>query len=325
MAWTEEEKAWLAENYPRERGDWCAKEFSRLFRPVTVSAVQQKAHDLGLRRGPARPCPKTSARVRWSERPDMQAWMEENDDGCSAALLSERFALRWGFALSRTQVAWWRQHNGRSCRRNCKRAEKVPIGHERESKGYVLVKVAERAVDPTAKDNWRLKHVMLWEQEHGPVPPETNIVFADRDRTNFALDNLVAVPKRLVALLNAPGCPEWHDAESLRAAMAWCELGMGICRAEAAAPRTCGVCGKVFSAGAGAAACHSLRNVKTCPECLALGKKSAGKKGNGTRARCAVCGAEFEMYRKNQRRCPECIALAPKCSVALQKRKPRKA
>lgn len=322
--WAEEEKAWLREWYPRERGDWCAREFSRLFRPVSVSAIQQEASKLGIKREKARTCPKTSFRVRWSERPDMQAWMEENDDGCSAALLSERFAERWGFALSDIQVRWWRQHNGRACRRRSGNV-KVPIGHERACKGYVLVKVADRAVDPTAKDNWKLKHVMLWEREHGQVPPGHNIVFADRDRSNFSPENLVAVPRRLVALLNSPACPEWRDAESLRAAMAWCELGREINRAEAAAPRACGVCGKVFAPEPGAAAGRTSRDVKTCPECLAQGRKSAGTPKVAGRARCAVCGAGFEQRRKTQRRCPACISAAPKWSVSLQKKKPRKA
>lgn len=321
-AWTKEEKAWLAENYPRERGDWCAKEFSRLFRPVSVSVIQQKAHDLGIHRGPQPELPKTTVRIRWSERPDMQAWMEEHDDGRSPASLSAMFAEEWGFALSRSQISWWRQHNGRSRRRSHVR-ERVPVGHERECKGYILVKVAHRADNPADKDNWKLKHVMVWEREHGPVPKGHNIVFADRDRRNFAPENLVAVPRKLVALLNSPNCPEWHDAESLRTAMAWCTLNSEICRAEAEAPRACGVCGKVFTAGERSVHNRTLRNVRTCPECLALGKKSTGKRENGPRARCAVCGAEFAKTRKNQRRCPACIELAPKWSVDLQKKKPR--
>lgn len=320
--WTEEEKAWLAENYPNERGDWCAREFSRLFRPVSARAVQQEASKLGIRRGPGRACPKTTVRVRWSERPDMQAWMEEHDDGCSAALLSERFAERWGFPLSDIQVRWWRQHNGRACRRRSGNS-KVPVGHERACKGYVLVKVADRAVDHTAKDNWKLKHVAIWEHEHGPVPPGTNIVFADRDRANFSPENLVAVPRRLVALLNSPSCPEWHDAESLRTAMAWCELWAGIHAAEAATPRACEVCGKTFSPGEGATHDSSTRNVKTCPECLAAGKKAAGTHKAAGRRSCAVCGGPFDAYRRSQRRCPACIAAAPTWSVEQQRKKPR--
>lgn len=320
--WTEEEKAWLAENYPHERGDWCAREFSRLFRPVSVSAIQQKAYKMGLRRAPSPELPKTTERVRWGERPDMQAWMEEHDDGCSPARLSAMFAAKWGFALSRAQINWWRQHNGRACRRRHAK-ERVPVGHERKTKGYVLVKVAPRAVDPTAKDNWKLKHVAVWEREHGPVPEGHNIVFADRDRRNFAPENLVAVPRRLVALLNSPNCPEWHDADSLRAAMAWCELGIAVSRAEADTPRKCGVCGRVFTASDRPAHSSTQRNVRTCPECLAAGKKSRGVAKTGPRAQCAVCGEWFAKTKKNQRRCPACIALAPKWSVGSQKKKAR--
>jgi hypothetical protein len=41
---------------------------------------------------------------------------------------------------------------------------------------------------------WRLKHIVLWEQAHGkPVPEGHYIVFGDGDKRNFTPENLFCV------------------------------------------------------------------------------------------------------------------------------------
>lgn len=59
-----------------------------------------------------------------------------------------------------------------------------PIGTEkfRPSDQYWWVKVA--------KGKWALKHRVIWEKHHGPIPPGMLIGFRDGNPHNFAIDNL---------------------------------------------------------------------------------------------------------------------------------------
>ena len=66
------------------------------------------------------------------------------------------------------------------------------IGDEyMERRGYVYVKVSD---GPGAwYDNWKLKHVLIYEQNFGPIPEGYAVIFGDGDRTNFDPNNLVLV------------------------------------------------------------------------------------------------------------------------------------
>jgi hypothetical protein len=88
-----------------------------------------------------------------------------------------------------------------------------PVGSERMAKdGYTRVKIAEPNI-------WRTKHRVLWEAAHGEIPKGCRIVFADGDRENFAIENLVAVPVKQAAIINRIGIP-YSDAETLTSAVA---------------------------------------------------------------------------------------------------------
>ena len=64
-----------------------------------------------------------------------------------------------------------------------------PVGSERVTRdGYVEVKVK----DP---DVWRLKHSVIWEKENGPVPKGHAIMFADGNKQNFDINNLLLVSR----------------------------------------------------------------------------------------------------------------------------------
>lgn len=60
-----------------------------------------------------------------------------------------------------------------------------PVGAEQlRSDGYVWIKIAE-------PNKWRQKHVVIWEQAHGPRPAGHVVIFADQDHQNFEVDNLI--------------------------------------------------------------------------------------------------------------------------------------
>lgn len=318
--YTADAVSWLQERYGTVPINILRKRFAAEFGwEPTARALYVKCSRLGIgkdrlygRDAPERAvCP-----VRWSCEPEKQAWMEGHDDGSmTVPEVSRAFEREFGFPLSRPQVVLWRQENGRQSRRS-RRESRVPVGTERVSKGYTVVKVQADAARPGTKDNWRMKSHVEWERANGrPLPPEHNVVHGNGDTEDYSPENLVAVPRSMVSRINSPDSPEWHDAEELRACMAWCELHSAIISAERAVPRRCGVCGREFSMPPG-----SKTNNMTCPECIAQGRRSKGERRSQGDALCAVCGSPFTKRYGHQRRCPECIAKAPKKRIDQQRR-----
>jgi len=71
-----------------------------------------------------------------------------------------------------------------------------PVGTERvNGDGYVDIKVA----DP---NKWKGKHILLWEAANGPVPKGHVVIFADGNKRNFDLNNLLLVSRKELAVLN---------------------------------------------------------------------------------------------------------------------------
>lgn len=71
-----------------------------------------------------------------------------------------------------------------------------PVGAERvNTDGYVDVKIAEPS-------KWRGKHLLLWEKQHGPLPKGFVVIFADGNRRNFTLANLVKISRQELAYVN---------------------------------------------------------------------------------------------------------------------------
>lgn len=85
----------------------------------------------------------------------------------------------------------------------------MPKGSERvNSDGYLDVKVEE-------PNKWRAKHRLIWEAAHGPIPKGHAIIFADGDKTNVQLDNLVLVSRGQLVVMNKQGLI-YDDAESTK-------------------------------------------------------------------------------------------------------------
>lgn len=73
---------------------------------------------------------------------------------------------------------------------------KKPIGSERISvDGYIEVKVSE-------KGRWALKHRIVYEQAHGKIPKGYVVVFADGNKLNLELDNLILVSRNELCRMN---------------------------------------------------------------------------------------------------------------------------
>lgn len=71
-----------------------------------------------------------------------------------------------------------------------------PIYSERTSvDGYTEMKVAEPNV-------WKSKQRFIWEEKNGAIPNNHVIIFGDRNKLNFSLDNLILISRSQLAVLN---------------------------------------------------------------------------------------------------------------------------
>ncbi len=66
---------------------------------------------------------------------------------------------------------------------------KRPVGSERVNvDGYIEMKIQE-------PNKWALKHRLVWEHFHGPIPEGHNVQFKDGNKENCSLDNLYLISR----------------------------------------------------------------------------------------------------------------------------------
>lgn len=82
---------------------------------------------------------------------------------------------------------------------------RVPIGTEKWKKygsgsddKYLFVKIQ----DGHLNKNWKAKHIIVYEEHYGPIPEKHKVMFADGDRTNFDIDNLILVSYQEQFIMN---------------------------------------------------------------------------------------------------------------------------
>lgn len=290
-AWTPGMLAWLDSHYGQTDIHELTSEFNAAFEcSKTEQALYVKANQRGLHRPKDGDRRKRAERVvRWSKEPEMVAFMIENDNGSVPAII-EKFGERFGFRLTGTQVSSFRSAFGRQSKRGRTTAQdwhRRPIGYERDTgKGYVLVKVHDNPQKPGTKDNWVAKHVLVWEKTRGlKLPDGWLVLFCDGDGSNLAPENLKAVPRNLIGIMN--GGPRWHDRATCEAAVARALLIKATASANLK-PRRCGVCGKLFTPDNRT----TKRGVqqKTCRACLDKGLRAPKDYGWFV---CPVCGQKF--------------------------------
>lgn len=75
----------------------------------------------------------------------------------------------------------------------------VPIGTERiHCEGYIQVKVDEGK----KQKNWKMKHIIIWEEVNGKVPEGHVLIFADGNRSNLDINNLLLISRKKLFIMN---------------------------------------------------------------------------------------------------------------------------
>ena len=85
------------------------------------------------------------------------------------------------------------------------------IGTERITfDDYVEVKVST--------NKWKAKHHLIWEKENGPIPKGHVVIFGDKNRRNFDINNLLLVSRKQLVRLNQNNLIQ-EDTELTKAAI----------------------------------------------------------------------------------------------------------
>ncbi len=88
---------------------------------------------------------------------------------------------------------------------------RVPLGSERISDGYVEIKVAMPNPHTGASTRFVQKHRYLWERQRGPIPQDHVLKCLSADRTDCDPSNWELVPRGLLPRLNGK-CGRNYDA-----------------------------------------------------------------------------------------------------------------
>lgn len=107
-----------------------------------------------------------------------------------------------------------------------------PVGTEVFKGGYWWVKVNDVPLPKNYNSqdrlkNWKQKHRLIWESEHGKIPKGYVITFLDGDTNNCEMDNLYLIPRKIQTTMIRNN---WFsdNRELTLAQIKWCELFYAI-------------------------------------------------------------------------------------------------
>lgn len=141
----------------------------------------------------------------WKFSSEEIEWLREHVPGWPMWLTMERFKARFGYHSTRRalQAACHRRGiktgNLSNCivegRKQCSKSSHWrPVGSEMvDNHGYIQIKMNDDYGDRRVR--WKMKHVVVWEQHHGPVPKKHVVIFRDGDRSNCDIGNLLLVSR----------------------------------------------------------------------------------------------------------------------------------
>ena len=151
-------------------------------------------------------------------------FIRENDKGIPTPELTKLFNKKFNKEESNEVIRNWKKHNGlknglnTKFKKNQKAHNHRALGSEFISKsdGYTYIKIGE-------PNTWDLKQRVIYKQHYGDIPSDYSVVFADQNKQNFELDNLILV-KRKVKLMAKNKRLFFQDKDLTRTGMLIAEL-----------------------------------------------------------------------------------------------------
>ena len=112
---------------------------------------------------------------------------EENNRKTPDREIADLVNAKFGASFTVRQIISARHRRGL-----LKNARDAPLFSEKaDERGCIRIKVS----DEFKGISWELKHRWLWERANGKIPEGHVVVFADGNKSNFELDNLICVPR----------------------------------------------------------------------------------------------------------------------------------
>ena len=161
--------------------------------------------------------------VAFKYTPEMIDWLRANSAGVPYDKLATKFNRRFGLSKTPRQIqSACHDHNAHNgvylINHPCHKCHWRPVGSTRIDKdGYIRIKTKEPC-------HWKLAHIHEWEKHHGKFNRHKDVImFVDGDRTNWRIENLRKVPRRILGpinqwcLLYKERTPEMFDAAVLLA------------------------------------------------------------------------------------------------------------
>jgi hypothetical protein len=112
--------------------------------------------------------------------------------GRSYTELTDMFNRQFGCLINKNMLSHIIKRN-KLC--GFHRTGMLPDKTERKYGGYIYVKIGK-------PDKWKSKHSLIWEAANGPIPKGHTVIFADGNKSNFDLDNLLLVSRSELAVMN---------------------------------------------------------------------------------------------------------------------------
>lgn len=221
--YTEEQERWILEHAENSNAEQLKDAFNKKFNAtVTYNGIIQKRQRMGIDKGKPQ-------RIYTQEE---ENFLRVNRNKMPMKELHRKFCERFSeikyYALKAKVQRMGLLVDDVQKFNNVAERSRVPIGSEHRYGGYTMIKVDDKATGTkkdrrSYKENWRPKHVWVWEQHHGKLPPKHQVIFLDGDHENFNIENLAAIPLQYVVMMNRNGWIKGNP-ELTKTAIKLCEL-----------------------------------------------------------------------------------------------------
>lgn len=221
--YTEEQERWILEHAENSNAEQLKDAFNKKFNAtVTYNGIIQKRQRMGIDKGKPQ-------RIYTQEE---ENFLRANRNKMPMKELHRKFCERFSsigyYALKAKVQRMGLLVDDVQKFNNVAERSRVPIGSEHRYGGYTMIKVDDKATgtkkDRRAyKENWKPKHIWVWEQHHGKMPPKHQVIFLDGDHENFNIENLAAIPLQYVVMMNRNGWIKGNP-ELTKTAIKLCEL-----------------------------------------------------------------------------------------------------
>lgn len=224
MRYTSEQKAYILEIASGRYNDDIAELFNKRFgTSVTATQIRSYKKNHKIKSNLAR---KRKSKQQGLFTDEQAAFVKENVVGLSCQELTDRVNVAFNLQITVKQMNGYKKNrklnsgfdsrfkkgnipvnkgtkgmfnvggNKTSFVKGSQPQNYLEIGSEvTRADGYVAVKIGHPNV-------WTLKHRMIWEAENGKIPKDCVLLFADQDKSNVTIENLMLVKRANIAIMN---------------------------------------------------------------------------------------------------------------------------